>query len=44
MLEHEKNGTYPDQNQTTSDYDAVATSITTSLSPSTGRYQGNYSG
>ena len=36
MLEHEKNGSYPDQNQTTTDYDAAATSITTSPSHSAG--------
>ena len=28
MPEYEKNGSYPDQNQTTTDYDAAATSIT----------------
>jgi hypothetical protein len=44
MLEHEKNGSYPDQNQTATNYDAAATSITTSPSPSAGRYQGNYNG
>jgi hypothetical protein len=44
MLEHETNGSYPDQNQTTTDYDAAATSITTSPSPSAGQYHGNYNG
>ena len=46
MPEHEKNGSCPNQNQTTTDYDAAATSITTSLSPSlsAGRYQENYNG